>query len=88
MTMVFSTAKQQRCAALIVLWSFLVACQSSPMHSANGKGQIARAQYLELRRLCIEHHGGLAMDAADLYAGRLSVACSRWAHRHAPRLPD
>jgi len=73
---------------LLALWGLLVACQSSQMQSANSKGKIVWQQYLELRRLCIERNGGLRMDTVDLYAGRLSGACSRWAQRHAPRLPE
>lgn len=37
----------------------------------------------ELRRYCIEQHGGVAMDAVDVYGGRLALHCARWAYGEA-----
>jgi hypothetical protein len=42
-----------------------------------------RTDVVELRRYCIERHGGVAMDAVDLYGGRLALRCSRWAYGEA-----
>lgn len=56
------------------------ACQSTSSNPST-----TTTEYRALYSHCIEVHGGPRMDAVDLYAGRLSSACSQWAYRRARR---
>ncbi|MEQ8485778.1 MAG: hypothetical protein RIB46_15570 [Pseudomonadales bacterium] len=58
------------------------ACQHGS-GQANGGSVTGESRVTELRRYCIEQHGGVALDAVDVYGGRLSVRCTRWAYGRA-----
>lgn len=57
------------------------ACQST----SQGGTSKTTIEYRALYSQCIDAHGGQGMDAVDLYAGRLSSACSQWAYRRVRR---
>lgn len=61
-------------------------CFSACQHGADwgdGASVTSESDVAELRRYCIERHGGVAVDAVDVYGGRLSTHCARWAYGRA-----
>lgn len=65
-------------ASTLCVSLFMAGCQGGTGASHGVAGSL---EFKELRRYCIARHGGVGMDAIDIYAGRLSAHCSRWAYR-------
>lgn len=67
-------------AAMLVI--AVAACQTS---ATGTRPTSLTPEYRTLYRRCMDSQGGQRMDAVDLFAGRLSTACSSWAYRRARR---
>ena len=61
------------------------ACQTNAGSGDTETRSASLSEYQALFRHCVEHGGGPGMDSIELLAGRLSVACSRWAYRRSRR---
>lgn len=58
-------------------------CQHQPPEQT-----LVRELSTDLRRACVARAGGPAMDAVDIFGGRLHHQCARWAEAQAQhRLP-
>ena len=65
----------------MMLFAFAVAaCASVDRTTKTGFESSRQSHYRGLFRACIEQNGGLQMDAIDLYGGRMTSLCSRWAY--------
>ncbi len=64
---------------MMVYW-FVLVLVSTACQSQRPEDTVVRELAAELRRACVARAGGPAMDAVEVFGGRLHQQCARWAH--------
>lgn len=75
----------RRCVGGSLAAMLLIAVAGCQTPATGTRPASLTTEYRTLYRHCMDSQGGQRMDAVDLFAGRLSTACARWAYRRARR---